>query len=216
MPLTYNPSVFHVNDIAQAMSIIMTPEGSTTADRWEKETPYMADIVAEQFAITPESLVLDYGCGIGRMAHELIRRHNCRVVGIDISPSMRALSVVYTRTNRFMSCSHEMLEGLVARGMRFDAILAIWVLQHCATPGDDIALIKHALKTDGDLFLANGNLRSVPTAEQGWVNDGLDIKAMVGAAFEPVREGRFMAEHTTDIIAEGTYWATYRQSRPSS
>ena len=211
MPLTYNPSVFHVNDIAQAMSIIMTPEGSTTADRWEKETPYMADIIAEQLAITAETLVLDYGCGIGRMAHALIARHNCRVVGIDISPSMRALSIVYTRTNRFMSCSHEMLEGLVARGMRFDTVLAIWVLQHCATPRDDIALIKRALKPGGDLFLANGNLRSVPTAEQGWVNDGLDIKAMVGAAFEPIGEGRFAREQTTDIIAEGTYWASYRQ-----
>ena len=95
--------------------------------------------------------------------------------------------------------------------MRFDAILAIWVLQHCANPAEGVALIKRALKPGGDLFLANGNLRSVPTAEQGWVNDGLDIKAMVGAAFEPVREGRFAREQTTDIIAEGTYWATYRQ-----
>lgn len=211
MPLTYNPAVFHVNDIAQAMSIIMTPEGSTTADRWEKETPYMADIIAEQFAITADSLVLDYGCGIGRMSHELIRRHNCFVVGIDISPSMRALSIVYTRSNRFMSCSQEMLEGLVARGMRFDAALAIWVLQHCATPAEDMARIKSALKPGGDLFLANGNLRSVPTAEQGWVNDGVDIKAMVDAAFEPVREGRFVREQTTDIIAEGTFWSAYKR-----
>jgi len=211
MPLTYNPAVFHVNDIAQAMAIIMTPEGSTTADRWEKETPYMADIIAEQFAITAYSLVLDYGCGIGRMAHELITRHNCRVVGIDISPSMRALSVVYTRSNRFMSCSQEMLEGLVARGMRFDAALSIWVLQHCATPGEDVARIKSALKPGGDLFVANGNLRSVPTAEQGWVNDGLDIKAMLAPEFEFLREGRFAREQTTEIIAEGTFWGAYRQ-----
>jgi len=39
----YNPAVFHVNDIAQAMAIIMTPEGSTTADRGKTETPYMAE-----------------------------------------------------------------------------------------------------------------------------------------------------------------------------
>ena len=39
MPLTYHPAVFHVNDIAQAMAVIMTPEGSTTAERWETETP---------------------------------------------------------------------------------------------------------------------------------------------------------------------------------
>ena len=211
MPLTYNPSVFHVNDIPQAMSIIMTPEGSTTADRWEKETPYMADLIAEQFAITEDSLLLDYGCGIGRMSHELIKRHNCRIVGIDISPSMRALSIIYTRTNRFMSCSQEMLEGLVARGMRFDAALSIWVLQHCAMPAEDVARIKSAIKPGGDLFVANGNLRSVPTAEQGWVNDGLDVKAMLAGEFETVRLGGFAREQTTEIIAEGTFWGAYRR-----
>lgn len=170
----------------------------------------MADLVAEQFAVTENSLVLDYGCGIGRMSHELIKRHNCRVVGIDISPSMRALSIIYTRTNRFMSCSHEMLEGLVARGLKFDLALSIWVLQHCATPADDVARIKSAMKPGGDLFVANGNLRSVPTAEQGWVNDGLDIKTMLAGEFETVRLGGFVPEKTTDIIAEGTFWGAYR------
>src|SRR4029078_10223740 len=156
MQPTYNPAVFNVNDIPQAMSIIMTPEGSTTADRWEKETPYLADLIAEHLNITRASLLLDYGCGIGRMSHELIKRHNCRIVGVDISPSMRALSVVYTRTDRFMSCSHEMLEGLVARGLRFDAALAVWVLQHCAVPAQDIARICAALKPGGELYTVNG------------------------------------------------------------
>src|SRR5258706_10939744 len=54
----------------------MTPEGATTAERWENETPYLADLIAEQFDITADSLLLDYGCGIGRMSHELIKRHN--------------------------------------------------------------------------------------------------------------------------------------------
>ena len=211
MQATYDPRVFNVNDIAQAMAIIMTPEGSTTADRWENETPYLADLIAEEFSITADSLLLDYGCGIGRMSHELIKRHNCRIVGVDISPSMRALSVVYTRTDRFMSCSHEMLEGLVARGLRFDAALAIWVLQHCATPAQDMARIRAALKPGGDLYAVNGNVRSIPTTEMGWVNDGLDIRSMLAAEFELVRDGRLARERTTDIIADGTFWAAYRR-----
>jgi len=210
MQPTYNPKVFEVNDIPQAMSIIMTPEGSTTAERWEKETPYLADLIGEQFAITADSLLLDYGCGIGRMSHELIKRHDCRVVGVDISPSMRALSVIYTRSHRFMSCSHEMLEGLTARGLKFDAALAVWVLQHCATPTQDMARIRAALKPGGDLFAINGNVRSIPTTEMGWVNDGLDIRSMLAAEFDLVRDGRPAREPTTDIIAEGTFWAAYR------
>jgi len=105
----------------------------------------------------------------------------------------------------------DLLEGLVARGMRFDAALSIWVLQHCAMPAEDVARIKSAIKPGGDLFVANGNLRSVPTAEQGWVNDGLDVKAMLAGEFETVRLGGFAREQTTEIIAEGTFWGAYRR-----
>ena len=211
MPFTYNPTVFQVNNLAEAMSIILTPEGSTTAQRWETETPYLADLIAEHCSLGADSLVLDYGCGIGRLAHELINRHGCRVVGVDISPSMRALSVVYTRSDRFMSCSHEMLEGLVARGVTFDVALAIWVLQHCATPAQDMARIRAALRPGGSLFVANGVNRSVPTAEQGWVNDSLDIKTMLAEEFELAQEGRLAREKTTESLATHAFWATFRQ-----
>jgi SAM-dependent methyltransferase len=212
MQLTYHPAVFHVNDIPQAMSVIMTPEGSTTEERWQIETPYLADLIAQQVTITPDTLLLDYGCGIGRLAFELIQRHNCRVVGVDISPSMRALSVIYTRSNRFLSCSHEMLEGLVARGMRFDAALSLWVLQHCATPAEDIARIRNALKPEGQLFVVNGVFRSVPTLESGWVNDGLDVKAMLMSQFPLVHEGKLAREKTTESLAAHAFWASYRAS----
>src|SRR5947209_19831798 len=78
MQLTYHPAVFHANDIAQAMAIIMTPEGSTTAERWETETPYLADLIAQELTITAHTLLLDYGCRIGRLAYALIQPHNCR------------------------------------------------------------------------------------------------------------------------------------------
>jgi len=212
MQLTYHPAVFHANDIAQAMAIIMTPEGSTTAERWETETPYLADLIAQELTITADTLLLDYGCGIGRLAYELIQRHNCRVVGVDISPSMRALSVIYTRSDRFMSCSHEMLEGFVARGMRFDAALSLWVLQHCATPAQDMARIRSALKPEGALFVVNGVFRSVPTLESGWVNDGVDIKTMLAAEFGVIHEGKLAREKTTESLATHAFWASYRAS----
>ena len=212
MQLTYHPAVFHANDIAQAMAIIMTPEGSTTAERWETETPYLADLIAQELTITADTLLLDYGCGIGRLAYELIQRHNCRVVGVDISPSMRALSVIYTRSDRFMSCSHEMLEGIVARGLRFDAALSLWVLQHCATPAQDMARIRSALKSEGALFVVNGVFRSVPTVESGWVNDGVDIKTMLAAEFGVIHEGKLAREKTTESLATHAFWASYRAS----
>jgi SAM-dependent methyltransferase len=211
MSLTYNPAIFDVNDIPQAMSIILTPEGSTTQQRWEIETPYLADLMQQQFPLGPDSLLLDYGCGIGRLSRELILRHGCRVVGVDISQNMRALSVIYARSDRFMCCSPEMLDGLVARGLRFDAARAVWVLQHCRDPAQEIARMRAALHPGAMLFVANSFDRSVPTVEKSWVNDGLDVRAMLAAEFDPAAEGRLAPERTTEILAAVTYWATFRQ-----
>ena len=214
MQLTYNPAVFTVNTMAEAMGIILTPEGSTTADRWETETPYLADLVAKHspVPIGADSLVLDYGCGIGRMAHELIKRHGCRVIGVDISPSMRAMSVAYTRSDRFMSCSLEMFDELIARGVTFDAAISVWVLQHCAAPTHDIARSRKALRPGGGFFVTNNKARCVPTAEKGWIDDGLDIKAMLATAFEFLQEGQLARAKTTKILADAAFWAAYRRT----
>jgi SAM-dependent methyltransferase len=211
MSLTYNPTVFDVNDIPQAMSIILTPEGVGTQQRWEVETPYLAELIQQQCELGPESLVLDFGCGIGRIARELILRHGCRVVGVDISQNMRALSVIYARTDRFMCCSPEMLDGMVARGMRFDAALSVWVLQHCKDPAKEIGRMRTALRPGAPLFVTNSVHRSVPTLEKSWVNDGLDVKALLAAEFDPAEEGRLAPERTTEILAAVCYWATFRR-----
>ena len=39
----------------------------------------------------PIENVLDYGCGIGRIAKELILKTSCKVIGVDISESMRKM-----------------------------------------------------------------------------------------------------------------------------
>ena len=96
MLLTYNPDVFDVNDMAQAKRVILTAEeGSTTEERWQAETPYVADLIEASIEITDQTILVDYGCGVGRMAKELIIRRGCSIIGIDISRSMRSLATVY-------------------------------------------------------------------------------------------------------------------------
>ena len=128
---TYFPGIFDVKTSDEAMRIILTAEDSTTQNRWATETPYLADLITSNIKLSDQSLVLDYGCGIGRMAKALIDRHGCRVIGVDMSPSMRALAVGYVASDNFLACPPEMLDVLIARGMRCDAALSIWVLQHC-------------------------------------------------------------------------------------
>src|SRR5262245_23997134 len=205
MAPTYDPSVFSVSDLTQAMKIILTPEGSTTEHRWEVETPYVAELIAQTIDIKPNMLLLDYGCGIGRLAKELIRRHRCHVIGVDLSPSMRALAVSYVESDHFLTCSSLMLDTLTDRGLRFDAAISIWVLQHCLKPSDDILRLRQSLKPGAGIFVLNNIYRAVPT-ETGWVNDGIDIKQLLTQEFDLQREGQLPADMEPKLLSELTYW----------
>ena len=108
----------------------------STEDRWRIETPYLADLIARHVAITPETTLIDYGCGIGRMSKELIARHGCRVIGIDISP-VDARARGRCMCSRTASCRARPRCSMSwwSNGVRFDAAISIWVLQHCLDPG---------------------------------------------------------------------------------
>ena len=212
MQSTYHPGVFDVSDMAQAMRIILTPEGSSTDQRWQTETPYVADLIESSIEITAETILVDYGCGIGRMAKELIARHGCHVIGIDISHSMRGLAAVYVGSDRFFSCSPAMFDTMVGRGFKVDAAISIWVLQHCLNPVEDIGRIRRGLKPGAGLFILNNDYRAIPTTERGWVNDGVDIKAMLNKEFVLRQEGRPSREGTTETLSRLTFWASYRSN----
>src|SRR3984885_13668780 len=117
MALTYNPEIFSVPNLSQAKDIILTAESSTTEERWKTETPMLSALIAAHNKIGPDTVLLDYGCGIGRMAKELIAKHGCRVIGVDISPSMRALSVEYVNSDNFFACPTAMLKVLFDGGL---------------------------------------------------------------------------------------------------
>ena len=211
MQATYDPRVFFVNDIPSAMRIILTPEGTTTENRWRIETPYVADLIAKSIEITADTILIDYGCGIGRLAKELIARHGCRVIGVDISPSMRALAVIYVQSDRFSCCAPTMLDALIDRGFRSDAAISVWVLQHCADPAEDVTRLRRVIKPQGRLFVLNNDLRAVPTVERGWFNDGIDIKTMLSSEFALIESDRPMLDRTSKPIARTTFWASFEQ-----
>lgn len=208
MEAQYDPSVFNVSDIASAQRIILTPErGTTTAERWRKETPYLLSLIEQQMPLNDQSIVLDYGCGIGRMAKALIEKYNCGVVGVDISPSMRALAAAYVGSGRFFACAPQMLHLL---NKKFDAALAIWTLQHCLIVEDDIAQINAALKANGQLFIVNDWQRIVPT-NQGWMDDKKDVAQLLGDRFSREALGH-LDEEQCGIVAACSYWAAFRKT----
>ncbi len=196
--LAYRPEVFNPSSVNDARQIILTPEpGQSTDERWERETPYIADQLVAAMKPDDSSLVLDFGCGIGRLAKAVIERSGCTVIGVDISARMRAFAHVYVESDRFAATSPAGLDRLVAGGLAVDHAYAVWVLQHCQDPALELRRIHAALKSGARFSLINSTERWVPT-DQGWHSDGKDISAMWDSGFTeiadmPLQEGPISA-----------------------
>jgi len=211
---TYTPSVFDVRDVDEARRIILTPEaGTTTDERWQRETPWMAARILERFPLDARHAVLDFGCGLGRLAKALIDASGCAVVGVDLSTSMRQLAPGYVQSPRFAAVAPPMLDLMIARGMRFELALSIWVLQHVARPEQDIERLRTALRDGGGLFVANNHRRAVPT-DRGWAHDGVDVAALLDARFTRTWQDVLPPEIGGDVLPDASFVAAYRVARP--
>ena len=175
--------------------------------------PGAGHTVEKAIGIVEKSIVIDYGCGIGRIAKELIKRYGCYVVGVDISQNMRALAVGYVQSNRFFACSPEILDALIERGFAADVAVAVWVLQHCVIPSDDVERIHRALTPEGKLFVLNNIYRAVPTKEADWVNDGIDIKALLAKRLTILEEGSLPEDVTPPRLRGIIFWASLMKQK---
>lgn len=185
----YKPQVFDCQSLQAAKEIILTPEnGVSTEKRWEEETQWLVQLLSRHF-MKSKGLILDFGCGVGRMSKPLAELGHC-VVGVDVSEDMRTFANQEALGANFAAVSPVMLEQLVRGGVQFDLALSVWVLQHCLDLADDAGRIIRALKPGGGLFVVDMNHRAVPT-DQGWVHDGQDVFAYLSQHLTLVAKYRF-------------------------
>jgi SAM-dependent methyltransferase len=204
---TYAPEVFDVVSADDARRIILTPEAGTTTDtRWETETPWLADRILDHFPLTERHVVVDFGCGLGRMAKVLIERTQCWVIGVDLSARMRQLAPGYVQSPKFAAMAPAMLDLLIARGLRAELALSIWVLQHAVRPDIDVGRLQRVVTPGGGLFIANNLRRAVPT-DQGWADDGVDVEALVNGAFRPIWRGTLPQAIGGDVLPQASFVA---------
>jgi len=210
----YNPKVFDVNDMQEAKNIILTPEcGMDTDERWEKETQYLSKEICEYFSKLDEnSVVIDYGCGIGRLSKEIIDNIGCKVIGVDISESMRKLSKEYVNSDKFQSISPFDFRNKILDGLRVDAVISIWVLQHSNDPLIDVALLKSSMKKDALGYILNNKISAVPT-NKGWINNGVNIHALLNAHFDILKNEVLPAEVAKDKLNTHTFIAKIKYSK---
>jgi 2-polyprenyl-3-methyl-5-hydroxy-6-metoxy-1,4-benzoquinol methylase len=177
----YDPTVFDVATREEAKSIILTPEADNSTDkRWELETPALINLLKPY---GPFKKILDYGCGIGRLSKELITNDNV-IVGADISMNMRTLSIPYMASPNWIPVHPNYLQDL---NIKFDLVLAVWVLQHVMHPAQTIKQIASLIRPGGYMLVVNNYNRVVPCQHDGklvWATDGIDIRALLDGCSE--------------------------------
>jgi SAM-dependent methyltransferase len=203
-PIRYAQRLFDVSDREEARSIILQAPDPALCDwRWANETPWFGRLIVSACAVDSESRILDFGCGLGRLAKWLIDNVGCRVVGVDISPSMRELAVEYVDSDRFAVISYEEFCADPRVGEGFDGAFACYVLQHVERPDRDVPAIAAALRPGAGFLLVNSLLRWVPTTH-GLARDDFDVFAITRASLVEERTFAFPAEVAVapDLAAE--------------
>jgi SAM-dependent methyltransferase len=206
---TYDPKVFtEVPTMDRARWAILTPQGPLSTDqRWAIETPWLAEFLIRKFNLTSKSRVLDFGCGVGRVAKALIDACGCQVIGVDFSPKMREFAVPYVASDRFTVMAPEDFDR---HPEQVDVALAIWVLQHCAPLAPELHRLKVAMRPNSRLFVLNLFRRSVPSVGGIWIDDGIDVEGELRRNFGAVSSG----VPPRAIFGDGDgmfYWAVYRR-----
>lgn len=203
----FTPSIYDVGSMDEAKAVILSPFADMTVEhRWQTETPYLGGLIEKHLGITKDSLVLDYGCGVGRLSSEIIKRTGCMGVGVDYSTNMRAFAANYTDTPNFMACDALFLPEFEGK---FDAAFTVWVLQHCLHPLDNIKQIWYSLKPNGKFFVVN-DIRFIPT-DLGFVCDQTDVTALLNENFELLEQIELAPSVFGPELTPRAYCAVYQK-----
>lgn len=182
--LIYTPGIFDRNSLAAAKQVILTVPPDIADEFWQRSTIATGKLILEAIRPTRDDVLLDFGCGIGRLAKELIDHTGCRVVGVDMSAAMRRYAIEYVGSDRFSVMSSEEFSQLAAKGSRvFSGAYSVVVLQHVLEPQIELRRIAATSRVEAPLFVQNAVSRCVPS-NKGWVNDGQDVGRLASEIFD--------------------------------
>lgn len=202
MPM-YDRRIFDASDMAAAKRVILTPEqGLTPEERWSRETHWLSRHI--QFELPKGALVVDYGCGIGRLVGILPMWYP--VLGVDISPAMRRMAGDYVARPNFGIVSPEMFEVMTLHGMIVHGAMAVWSLQHMEDPGLAIRQLAFMMPQGAPFYVVNRDERVVPTTE-GWFNDGIVVDDLLREKFYRIAH----IEMPLELCTKGAYLSKWER-----
>jgi demethylmenaquinone methyltransferase / 2-methoxy-6-polyprenyl-1,4-benzoquinol methylase len=95
--------------------------------------------------------VLDVATGTGAVAAELLRRFDCRVVGIDQSPEM--LEVARARLGSRVELHEGRAESLPFTDASFDAVTFTYLLRYVDDPAATLGELARVVRPDGTIAM---------------------------------------------------------------
>ena len=201
--MTYIKEAFAVVTLEQAMNTVLSTDPSNP-DKFNNETTFLIDIIAKQNIINSKSMVLDFGCGMGRVSKKIIDMFDCRVIGVDISNSMMQLAHTY-----IMKPYNFKTINSYNRPNSIDVCISTFVLQHVEDPKKEIDLICSNLKQDGYLVIVNENNRLVPCEINAnhhviWKDDGFNVFAEIETKLNKVYSIQYMNSHVDVVFYKKT------------
>jgi ADP-heptose:LPS heptosyltransferase/SAM-dependent methyltransferase len=162
--------------------------GIPKEQRWAEETPAFAREILQ--LLPPDgATILDYGCGMGRIAKEILQQNGkVTVIGVDDSGEELALARTYVDTPRFITMKPQELNEPV------DLAFCIYVFQHIPAVEIREALqrVHHYLRDDGYLIYCSSDYRmAVRFDAPGFEDDrrlGVDLRREISRYFVLHRE----------------------------
>ena len=172
--------------------------GVPTQQRWKEETPLFAQAISSYLKQGDVS-VLDYGCGSGRLAKEVLKVNpEVSIIGIDDSTDQLRLAREYINDNRFIPMFPEQLDQKV------DLAYCVYVLQHIPAIAirEVLQRIYTYLKDDGTFVYCSSDYRMAIRFDGGGFFDdrflGVNLQEEIGRYFD--RVGDLFAPDSPQII----------------
>lgn len=168
-------------------AVVGNCNGLTMQQRWEAETPAFATAILSQYQGEEHPLILDYGCGVGRIAKEILKQSpHARIIGTDASADMLQQAVKYVDSDKFSPFLPDQLHGIHEVGIAY----CIYVLQHVPAIEirDILARIHYHLKDDGIFIYCSSDYRmAIRFDGQGFFDDrflGVNLRDEIGGFFD--------------------------------
>ena len=199
------PAIFDRPDLTQAREIILTPEaGLSTDERWALETAFLKP----HLDALPNGLIIDFGCGVGRLTEVLAKWPDRTILAIDASVDM--LFHVGEQIG-FESVVVGTPPVLDACAFQASAAIAVWSLQHCFNPDLEVRRIWDNMQPEGVLLVVGRDTRYLPVVRDGkfgWLDDGKSVKS-------PIERCGFVLTYEepmpTDLCNDGAWLRKYRR-----